>query len=139
MKLSVRLRAAAAAMTIGARIMGGVAAGLLVAATAGCSHRSQASATTPVPVVYVCTETKEIITAPLQKVPAVNPKTGRSTLVRGVYCAECGRWYAAPPDTHRSGNPKPLRCPIHKSIMTFEGPPPTEDMKAAETPAAGTP
>jgi hypothetical protein len=109
--------------------LAGLATLLLVPATAvvwlgGCNRVGRSEA-----IVYVCTETYETLSAPPQSVPAINSKTGRRTLYRGVYCVECKRWYPAPPSEHRNGNPKPLRCRIHKIEMTFAGPagvPPAE-------------
>jgi len=73
-------------------------------------------------MVYVCSETGEVVSAPSQPLPALNPRTGRNTLLRGVYCPQCGRWYAAPPPDHFAGNPRELTCRIHNVPMTAEGP-----------------
>jgi hypothetical protein len=95
------------------------------------SHSGRAAGN---PIVYVCTETQEAFSLPPQTVPAVNPNTRRPTLVRGVYCSGCKRWYAAPPTNHRSGNPKPLTCHIHKIAMSYEGPFPAEEPAANQSP-----
>lgn len=84
-----------------------------------------------VPIVYVCTETNETFSDQLQSVPAVNPKTGHRTLVRGVYCAECNRWYASQPSNHRSGNPRTQNCRVHHLPMTYAGP--TDALSGSET------
>ena len=73
-------------------------------------------------VVYVCRETKELIKAPPQKVPATNPSTGRATLYRALYCSECRRWHPVPPPELYSGNPLTYRCPKHHRQMTASGP-----------------
>jgi hypothetical protein len=74
------------------------------------------------PIVCVCTETGAAFSVPSQSGPAINPRTGRATLVPAVYCPACRRWYAAPPADHRPGNPRPLRCRIHDVEMTSDGP-----------------
>lgn len=73
-------------------------------------------------IVYICSETEELIVGPPQSVPAVNPITGRRTLLRGGYCAECRRWYALPSSEHAAGNPKPMYCRKHNVLMSLEGP-----------------
>jgi hypothetical protein len=101
----------------------GIAAVVVLGITAGAAmFRGWHGAAAAAPLVYVCTETGETFRLPPQSVPGVNPKTGRKTLFRGVYCSECNRWYAAPALNHQAGNPKPLTCHIHKIAMTFDGP-----------------
>ena len=73
-------------------------------------------------VVYLCRETQEIITAPPQPTPAMNPKTGRATLVRGLYCDKCRKWRPVPPPDVHAGNPLSWPCPVHKRTMSPEGP-----------------
>jgi hypothetical protein len=75
-------------------------------------------------VTYVCSETGAVIAAPAQQEPALNPETGRRTLLRGVYCPQCAKWYRAPSPEHQSGNPRPLTCSVHNVPMTYEGPSP---------------
>ncbi len=98
-----------------------LAAGLAAATALSIGGRHTGSAAA---IVYVCTETGQVLSAPPQPVPAINPATGRRTLVRGVYCAGCNRWYAAPAPDHRTGNPRPPVCRIHHVAMTFDGPDP---------------
>ena len=76
-------------------------------------------------VVYLCRETQEIMTASPQPTPAVNPKTGRATLVRGLYCERCKRWRAVPPPDVHPGNPLSWPCPVHRQAMSPEGPVPS--------------
>ncbi len=73
-------------------------------------------------VVYLCRETKALIKAPPQPVPALNPKTGRKTLYRALYCAECKNWQPVPPPDMYSGNPLTYHCPKHRRQMTASGP-----------------
>lgn len=47
-------------------------------------------------VTYVCLETREVIDGPAQDVPAINPKTGRRTLVRAVFSTRTNEWVPIP-------------------------------------------
>ncbi len=73
-------------------------------------------------VAYLCSETGRLIVAPLGPTPALNPATGRRTLVRAMYCAECAKWYAAPPSDVSGGNPQNIRCPKHNTPLSMKGP-----------------
>ncbi|MGE3313619.1 MAG: hypothetical protein AB7O26_00800 [Planctomycetaceae bacterium] len=75
-------------------------------------------------VTYVCSETGAVIATTAQQEPALNPATGRRTLLRGVYCPQCEKWYRAPSPEHSGGNPRPLVCGVHQVPMTYEGPSP---------------
>lgn len=110
----------------GRRVLAAAALGFVVLALGGWWHHARGRDSQVTPVVYVCTETKEAFLAPPQGAPAVNPKTGRRTLVRGLYCSGCGRWFPAPPARHQTGNPKPVFCRIHKVPMIYDGPPPRD-------------
>lgn len=72
-------------------------------------------------VTFVCTETQAVIQAEAQPTPAVNPETGRRTLVRGMYCAQCGKWFPIPADVR---DPRAIRCTRDGTPMSLEGPPP---------------
>ena len=73
-------------------------------------------------VVYICRETRQFRRAPPQPSPIVNPKTGRKTMFRALYCSRCKRWHAIPPAEERSGNPLRYQCPKHHCAMSLEGP-----------------
>jgi len=61
--------------------------------------------------VYVCTETGELSLGPSRETPAVNEETGNRTLLRGLYCEKCDKWYPAPPSRSFGGNPLQMPCP----------------------------
>ena len=86
--------------------------------TAGCNSTAQSSEN----VTYVCTESGKVVVAPAQPQPAVNPETGKKTLLRGVYCPQCSKWYATPSPDHARGNPRELQCRVHNIPMTYDGP-----------------
>jgi hypothetical protein len=88
---------------------------------AGSPARSAAT-DSPTDVAYLCRETSQLILAPPQQVPAVNPQTGRATLFRALYCPDCQDWRAVPPPETFSGNPLTYPCPKHKRQMTATGP-----------------
>ena len=99
-----------------------IAALLLMAASlSGCGGETPAAGETE-NVVYLCRETKKIVRAPLQPTPAVNPATGRKTLVRALYCTKCKKWHAVPPAMEQSGNPMRYQCPKHKIDLSADGP-----------------
>jgi hypothetical protein len=82
----------------------------------------QADASAVPDVVHVCRETGQLIIAPPQPTPAINPRTGRATLYRALYCRACGRWHAVPPSEAGGGNPLSNLCPRHRQPMSAEGP-----------------
>ena len=74
-------------------------------------------------VPYLCAETNQLVRAPAQPTPALNPITGRKTLLRALYCPQCGKWQAVPPSDLFHANPLSFRCPKHRCDMTPDGPP----------------
>ena len=97
---------------------------MLLSGTISCQDLSGDESAVAV-VVYLCRETNEIVTARPQPTPAVNPRTGRPTLVRGLYCDKCRKWRPIPPPEVYSGNPLSCPCPRHKQPMSPNGPLPT--------------
>lgn len=73
-------------------------------------------------MVYVCQETGALTVGPPQPTPAVNPETGRATLVSALYCPKCERWRAAPPLELLQRNPSAGQCPKHRVPLTTDGP-----------------
>jgi hypothetical protein len=61
--------------------------------------------------MYVCRETRKLSRGPRQATPAVNPKTGRETLVQALYCPKCRTWYPAPPAALAERMPGGPVCP----------------------------
>ena len=91
---------------------------------AGCGKQpadSSKSATR----VYVDVETKSPVVAPrTSDLPAVNPKTGRRTLMPGLFCARCRRWHPAPPLEEMQRNPAARKCPKCGRALSSDGPAP---------------
>ncbi len=88
--------------------------------TSGCTDGGEPVG--PQQVAYRCTETQEFVLAAPQPHPAVNPKTGRSTLMRTLYCPECEKWHVVPPPEVYNGHPVGFLCPLHQSAMQETGP-----------------
>ena len=104
-----------------------VAVILGIAAGSGCGQKQTAEPDKPPQMVYVDVQTKSVVVAPRTKdTPAVNPKTGRRTLMPGLYCSHCRRWHPAPPLQVVQRNPAARKCPKCKRSLTSEGPFPDE-------------
>ena len=74
---------------------------VLVAAGSGVRSwlgGSRPAAVTGADVTYICLETGETFEGPVQSVPALNPETGRNTLVPAVYSTAKKAWLPAPPE-----------------------------------------
>ena len=92
---------------------------LLLCLISGCGETPQPEEER---VVYVDRKTKEVfILEDSFETPAVNPKTGKRTLLRGLYCPECEKWYAVPPLEVIRRNPKSVFCPKDKTKMVLDG------------------
>lgn len=85
--------------------------GVIVWWSRGAPRRSGVAGKEP-QVTYICTETREISTGPWQTTPAVNPASGRRTLMIAFYCRECKTWLPGPP-LRPDRPPVWPRCPVH--------------------------
>lgn len=74
--------------------------------------RVEAAAAPADEIHYFCRETKQVTRGPRVPTPAVNPKTGRATLVQALFCKDCCRWLPAPP-AEAQGQAIGPRCPKH--------------------------
>ena len=86
------------------------------------------------PMVYVCLETQQVMTAPPQPTPAINPHTGRRTLMPGMYCSACRAWTAAPPWDVLQRSPQAALCRTHQQPRSFDGPLP-DGVQSVDEPA----
>jgi hypothetical protein len=103
----------------------------------GWSAYSWLAARPPAPVTgndvtYFCTETREVVEGPVQDVPAVNPKTGRRTLVRAVYSNKTKEWIPMPSDEVLRRNRQALAQDDGQSPLAFEPPEEPEDDSDSE-------
>lgn len=113
MSVSSRLRPAAMLLSYVALFLSG----------SGCRFGEAEGAASGKRMTYICTETKEVMTAAPQPTPAVNPKTGRRTLVAALYCSRCRKWYPAPPLDVLQRNPGAALCPKTGEPLSLDGPP----------------
>jgi hypothetical protein len=98
----------------------------LLLLAAGCGGESEAKSAAQAQRVYFDSETKQAVAADMSPdIPALNPKTGRRTLMPALYCATCQQWHAAPPLAELQRNPKARMCPKCKGPLTADGPLPT--------------
>jgi hypothetical protein len=97
-----------------------------VVALCGCDREGTDSPVVA-EVVYVDQETRQpVVMSGATDAPAVNPATGRRTLMPGLYCPQCKAWHATPPLESLQRNPAARRCPKCQSALTADGPaPPT--------------
>lgn len=94
-------------------------AGLLLT---GCSS-DDSDTGQPQRMVYVDTKTGQaIVQEVVSPVPAVNAATGERTLMPGLYCPACQKWYPVPPPEQINSSPNAGQCPKDKSPLTAEGP-----------------
>lgn len=74
-------------------------------------------------MVYVDTRSLETFQLPASsQVPASNPSTGKRTLMPGLFCSQCDKWYPAPPLDVLQRSPKARQCPKCHSEMSSRKP-----------------
>jgi hypothetical protein len=83
-------------------------------------------------VTYICLETREVIDGPVQAVPALNPSTGRRTLVRAVYSNSTKEWVPAPSEEMLRRNRRALAQEDGTSPLAFAPPEDAEEMDDVE-------
>jgi hypothetical protein len=99
----------------------------------GCGAKSAAEQSASAQRVYWDSESgTSVVADATDESPAVNPATGRRTLMPALYCPECSDWRPAPPLDEVQRNPKARMCGKCGWPLETDGPPP--DSKAAVTP-----
>ena len=81
-------------------------------------------------VTYICLETKVVIEGPVQPVPAVNPQTGRRTLVRAIYSNSTEEWVPAPSEEVMRRNRQSLLEKKADAPLAFEASADSEETEA---------
>lgn len=104
------------------------AVALAIWATSRLVDWSRPSAVADAEVAYVCLETHELVYGPVQPVPALNPKTGRRTLVPAVYSVQDESWVAAPPEAVLRRQQRELAGEEDRAPLRFA--PPEEDLES---------
>jgi hypothetical protein len=107
----------------------------MAAMMAGCGEWTSADVESPArEMLFVDTRSGEAVAAPATAhLPAVNPATGKRTLMPGLYCPECRKWRATPPIEEINRQPGAGMCPVHKTPLTPHGPWPGEGALRAQT------
>lgn len=78
-------------------------------------------------MVYVDTVTKEATVMEIAATfPAVQPLTGKRTLMPAMYCEKCAQWHAVPPPDQINRTPGAASCPKTGTPLTLDGPWPDE-------------
>jgi hypothetical protein len=76
----------------------------------------------PEEITYLCLETGKLSLGEWQPMPALNPATGKKTLVQALYCEKCDKWYRAPPAAMAERSPRGPVCPVTGTGLAVEGP-----------------
>lgn len=84
-------------------------------------------------IMYICRETGVTSFGPRQPTPAVNPQTGKATLIQALYCPDCAKWYPAPPRELSERLPTGPRCPTHGTGLLETIPEPEDDSAEGES------
>ncbi len=101
---------------------------LCAAAVAGCGTSEPATPTGKEgKMVYVDTVTKKAqVMEVAEAFPAVQPLTGKRTLMPGMYCPKCSTWHPVPPPDQINRTPRATVCPKTGAALTVDGPWPEE-------------
>jgi hypothetical protein len=83
---------------------------------------SRPAPVTGLEVTYVCLETREVFTGPVQDIPALNPETGRKTLVPALYSTRTKEWVPAPSEEVLRRNRQSLAGADGASPLAFAPP-----------------
>jgi hypothetical protein len=107
--------------------MAAVALGVLAAGYGGVRWYKRAAPLEagPAPateITYFCRETKALSRGPRAPTPAVNPKTGRATLVQALYCPRCRKWGPGPPAELREQLMAGPVCPVDRTALLETAP-----------------
>lgn len=74
-------------------------------------------------MVFVDTQTMAAMVQPVSDTfPSVNPLTGQPTLMPGLYCSSCRKWYPVPPPDQINRRPDGALCPKTRTLLIADGP-----------------
>ncbi len=104
---------------------------LLITAVAGCGP-AEPDTTTSDTAVFVDTVTQTAMVLPVTAtVPAINPETGKRTLMPGLFCPDCQKWYPVPAPDQINRQPDAARCPKTQTPLIADGPWPGKEAQPA--------
>ena len=81
-------------------------------------------------MVYVDEKTDEAFAVRARSSREPNPETGERTLIPGLYCEKCQKWKPVGPIEALQNGRSIRKCPIHKTILTKDGPLPETKEKS---------
>lgn len=103
---------------------------VLIAAIAGCGS-GVPGPTTGNNAVFVDTVTLTAMVLPVSgALPEIHPETGKRTLMPGLFCPECQKWYPVPAPEQINRQPDAARCPRTRTPLIADGPWPGEEAQA---------
>ena len=73
-------------------------------------------------IVYVDTESGVAFLLRARNSLESHPETGETTLIPGMYCAQCQSWKPVGPLEILQTSRTMHRCPVHKTILLRDGP-----------------
>lgn len=77
----------------------------------------------PQQMVFVDTKTQIAVVGPVtDQFPALNTETGKRTLMPGLYCPKCEKWYPVPSPDQINHRPDGGLCPKTKTPLIADGP-----------------
>ncbi|MBI1313703.1 hypothetical protein GC176_20615 [bacterium] len=104
---------------------------LLIVAVAGCGS-TEPDTTQIDNAVFVDTVTQTAMVLPVSDtVPAINPHTGKRTLMPALFCPDCQKWYPVPAPEQINRQPDAARCPRTETPLIADGPWPGEEAQPA--------
>lgn len=90
----------------------------------GCGSGTEQ--TQPQQMVFVDTKTQIAVVGPVtDQFPALNKETGKRTLMPGLYCPKCEKWYPVPSPDQINHRPDGGLCPKTKTPLIADGPMPS--------------
>ena len=100
-----------------------MAVGVLGAGLVGCGGSSEVDTGEVDQTVYVDTTTMQAMVGPsTDETPALNPKTGKRTLMPALYCPGCLRWHPVPSVDQINRVPDATKCRKTGATLTTDGP-----------------
>ena len=98
-------------------------AAMLLAGLSGCGAPVEVETAEVQQAVYVDIKTlRATLLAVLNDPPAVNPATGKRTLMPALYCPKCLRWHPLPPLDQINRTPNATKCSKTGATLTADGP-----------------
>ena len=95
--------------------------GPLLALTAGCARDAGNASPPPIVMIDIATNTATVQPAS-DAYPAVDPATGKPTLMPAMYCGTCRKWRPVPAPAQINRVRNATQCPRCRDQLTLDGP-----------------